>query len=159
VHHPEEQSLCQRLRGLPASRNLLVMQNDKGSRAWRRALRCQGNDANGLATCQHVGTLGPLRVAPRGMGRLRLASIVYFIPIMVYWSFHERRHHVWPVYSSPMCRPAPQSSWISRVTQFLAVCRKARMVAMGPRRPRRSSRLCRRCALPRREEQPRLRQI
>jgi hypothetical protein len=26
---------------------------------------------------------------------------------MVYWASHERRHHVWPVYGSSMCRPAP----------------------------------------------------
>ena len=37
---------------------------------------------------------------------------VEFIPIMVYWASHERRHPVWPVYGSPMCRPAPPSSWI-----------------------------------------------
>jgi hypothetical protein len=42
-------------------------------------------------------------------------GILEFIPIMVYWASHARRHHVWPVYSSLMCRPALQSSWISRV--------------------------------------------
>src|SRR5262245_44802020 len=30
INQQEEQSLCQRLRGQPASRNLLVMQKDKG---------------------------------------------------------------------------------------------------------------------------------
>src|SRR6266545_7015937 len=40
--------------------------------------------------------------------------IFEFIPIMVYWASHERRHHVCPVYGSLMCRPAPRSSWISR---------------------------------------------
>ena len=43
--------------------------------------------------------------------------------------------------------------------QFLAVCRRSRMVAMGTRRPRRGARLCRRCALPRRRETPRPRQM
>ena len=31
---------------------------------------------------------------------------------MVYCASHERRHHIWPVYGSPMCRLAPRSSWI-----------------------------------------------
>jgi hypothetical protein len=31
---------------------------------------------------------------------------------MVYCASHERRHHVWPVSGSAMCRPAPPSSWI-----------------------------------------------
>jgi hypothetical protein len=46
------------------------MQNNKGSGAWRRAPRCQDNDANRLATCQHVGTFWSLRVTPWGMGLL-----------------------------------------------------------------------------------------
>ena len=45
------------------------------------------------------------------------------------------------------------------VAQFIAVCRRSKMGSMGPRRPRRGVRLCRRCALQRRGETPRLRQI
>ena len=39
-------------------------------------------------------------------------AVIEFIPIMVYWASHERRHHRWPVYGSPMCRPVPQNFWI-----------------------------------------------
>jgi hypothetical protein len=52
--------------------------------------------------------------------------------------------------------PRTSAIWIA---QFIAVCRRSRMVAMGTRRPRRGSRLYRRCALPRRGETPRLRQM
>src|SRR5262250_2953107 len=45
------------------------------------------------------------------------------------------------------------------IAQFLAVCRRAQGVALGMRRPRRGARFCRRCALPRWGEMPRLRQI
>jgi Putative transposase len=41
---------------------------------------------------------------------------------------------------------------LTRVAQFIAVCRRAKMVAMGTRRPRRGSRLCRRWALQWRED-------
>jgi hypothetical protein len=40
------------------------------------------------------------------------ADISEFIPIMVCWASHERRHHRWPVYGSPMCRRALRSFWI-----------------------------------------------
>jgi pimeloyl-ACP methyl ester carboxylesterase len=40
---------------------------------------------------------------------------IEFIPIMVYWASHGRRHHRWPVYDAPMCRRAPPRSWISPV--------------------------------------------
>jgi predicted ATPase len=43
-----------------------------------------------------------------------LLAPVEFIPIMVYWASHERRHHVWPVFGSPMCSHVLRSSWISR---------------------------------------------
>jgi catechol 2,3-dioxygenase-like lactoylglutathione lyase family enzyme len=43
--------------------------------------------------------------------------------------------------------------------QFIAVCRRSKTMSMGLRRPRKGSRLCRRCALPRRSDTPRLRQI
>jgi hypothetical protein len=43
--------------------------------------------------------------------------------------------------------------------QFLAVCRRSKMVAMGTRRPRSGLRLCRRCALHRKGTRPRLREI
>jgi predicted MPP superfamily phosphohydrolase len=43
--------------------------------------------------------------------------------------------------------------------QFIAVCRRSKVVPMGTRKPRRGSRLCRRCALPRRGDTPHLRQI
>ena len=39
------------------------------------------------------------------------------------------------------------TSGITRNAQFIAVCRRAKMVAMGTRRPRRGPRLCRRWAL------------
>ena len=35
-----------------------------------------------------------------------------FISIVVCCASHKRRHHRWPVYGSPMCRRAPQNSWI-----------------------------------------------
>jgi lysophospholipase L1-like esterase len=35
-----------------------------------------------------------------------------FISIVVCCASHERRHHRWPVSGSPMCRRAPQNSWI-----------------------------------------------
>src|SRR5262249_562571 len=74
MHQQEEQSLCQRLRGLPARRHRLGMWNDTGSGAWRQAPRCPGSDANALATCQHVGTFWLLRVTPRSMGFGELAG-------------------------------------------------------------------------------------
>src|SRR2546428_4274185 len=40
----------------------------------------------------------------------RPSSSSEFIPIMVFWASHERRHHIWPVYGSSMCSPAPQRS-------------------------------------------------
>jgi hypothetical protein len=43
--------------------------------------------------------------------------------------------------------------------QFIAVCRRSKVVSMGTRRHRRGACLCRRCALPRRGDTPRLRQI
>ena len=43
------------------------------------------------------------------------------------------------------------------VAQFLAVCRRSKMVAMGTRRPRSGLRLCWQCALHRRGNMPRLR--
>jgi hypothetical protein len=43
--------------------------------------------------------------------------------------------------------------------QFIAVCRRSKKMSMGLRRHRKGSRLCRRCALPRRRDTPRLRQI
>jgi hypothetical protein len=42
-------------------------------------------------------------------------SKIEFISIMVYCASHERRHHPWPVYGSPMYSPAPPSFSISRV--------------------------------------------
>src|SRR5215831_4304871 len=60
--------------------------------------------------------------APQGMGQLvtllpsrsRTSGlrILKFISIMVCCASHERRHHRWPVYGSPMCRLAPQNSCI-----------------------------------------------
>src|SRR4029434_2978589 len=38
------------------------------------------------------------------------------ITIMVYYASHNRRHHPWRIYSSPTCRFAPRSSWISPVS-------------------------------------------
>src|SRR4030095_11867853 len=43
--------------------------------------------------------------------------------------------------------------------QFIAVCRRSKLMSMGLRRHRKGSRLCRRCALPRGRDTPRLRQI
>src|SRR5215470_14582725 len=43
-------------------------------------------------------------------------------------------------------RTGPQLR-IRRVAQFIAVCRRVKMVAMGTRRPRRGARLCGRWAL------------
>ena len=48
---------------------------------------------------------------------------------------------------------------VTTIAQFLAVCRRSKVVALSTRRPRSGARLCRRCALPRRGETPRLRQI
>src|SRR5262249_26518133 len=48
---------------------------------------------------------------------------------------------------------------IGRVAQCIAVCRRSKKMSMGLRRHRKGSRLCRRCALPRRRDTPRLRQI
>ena len=31
---------------------------------------------------------------------------------MVYWATLDRRHHLWPMYSSPLYSPARRSSWI-----------------------------------------------
>src|SRR6266851_1647521 len=47
----------------------------------------------------------------------------------------------------------------NRFAQFIAVCRRSKTMSMGLRRHRKGSRLCRRCALPRRRDTPRLRQI
>src|SRR5262245_20767841 len=48
---------------------------------------------------------------------------------------------------------------ITHVAQFIAVCRRSKVVSTGTRRHRRGPRLCRRCALPQRGDTPRLRQI
>jgi len=53
---------------------------------------------------------------------------------------------------------APEAGETS-IAQFRAVCRRSKMVAMGPRRSRGGSRRCRRWALQRRGETPCLRQI
>ena len=55
------------------------------------------------------------------------------------------------------CRGGTRRVWST--AQFLAVCRRVRVVVMGLRRPRRGLRLCRRCVLPRRGETLRLRQM
>ena len=58
------------------------------------------------------------------------------------------------------CPPSMQSYLNENIfAQFLAVCRRAKVVARGMRRPRSGARLCRRCALPRWGEMPRLRQM
>jgi len=49
--------------------------------------------------------------------RLLLARVrvpverIEFISIVVCCASHERRHHKWPVYGSPMCGLTPQNSW------------------------------------------------
>ena len=50
-----------------------------------------------------------IRMTERDVHALRADE---FIPIMVYWASHERRHHRWPVSGSPMCRRALRSFWI-----------------------------------------------
>jgi NAD(P)-dependent dehydrogenase (short-subunit alcohol dehydrogenase family) len=54
-------------------------------------------------------------------------------------------------YCRPCASAVPARSSF-RIAQFIAVCRRAKMVAMGTRRPRRGSRLCRRWALQWRED-------
>src|SRR5206468_10696776 len=61
--------------------------------------------------------------------------------------------------SGDVFEQARAHSTLGTVAQFLAVCRRSEMVAMGTRRPRRGPRLCRRGALHRRGNIPRLRQI
>jgi hypothetical protein len=48
---------------------------------------------------------------------------------------------------------------LGRVAQFIAVCRRSKKISMGLRRYQKGSRLCMRCALPRRRDTPRRRQI
>src|SRR5262244_2187828 len=50
------------------------------------------------------------------------------------------------------CGLAPAETPQTVIAQFLTVCRRSKMVAMGTRRPRRGSRLCRRWALKWRED-------
>jgi hypothetical protein len=45
-----------------------------------------------------------------GMGQSK-ANQLSLSRFMVYCASDERRHHVWPLYDSPMRSPARRSSW------------------------------------------------
>jgi len=51
-------------------------------------------------------------LSSRAQGQLWDRRELSLSRFMVYCASNERRHHVWPVYGSPTCRLAPQSSWI-----------------------------------------------
>jgi hypothetical protein len=103
------------------------------------ALRDDGDDAQrplmakrtaGHIQCKHAPQKsgpGPIRGAPLrllpvhpllargGNNRVAQVAVAYLrlSRFMIYsYASHERRHHAWPVYGLPMCRPVPQSFWI-----------------------------------------------
>ena len=61
-------------------------------------------NALGVDHSRHAG--------PQGAQRPHAVERIEFISIVVCCASHERRHHRWPVYGSPMCRLAPQHAWM-----------------------------------------------
>src|SRR5712691_12581303 len=76
------------------------------------------------------------------------------------WGTYQEEY-VWTpiVFTSASYHGCVWSYRINMEAQFIAVCRRSKMMSMGTRRSRSGARLCRRCALPRRGDTPRLRQI
>src|SRR5207253_10831764 len=98
-------------------------------------------------------------------GTLKLVSQV--IRQALKWDMWQRLDDTTRYCGLELCHYGMAQRWLvvssqaalERAAQFLAVCRRLKMGAMGTRWPGRGSHLCRRCALPRQGEMLRLRQI